>query len=85
MAKLGSFYETYGQLNRKIHLFFADNVEKSERKNNSEDDVEEDIDVVLVDFKEAVGMALDNRIVAMGSALAILLLKEKIERREIKW
>jgi len=37
-----------------------------------------------VDFDQAVKMALKNEIVAMGSALAILLLKEKIERKEIK-
>ncbi|TAK95459.1 NUDIX hydrolase [Patescibacteria group bacterium] len=79
LSPLGTFYETYGQLNRKIHLFFADNVVRMEQKIDSGDYVPEDIEVVLVDFKEAVDMAVKNKIVAMGSALAILLLKEKLK------
>lgn len=78
LLKLGSFYETYGQLNRRIHLFFAENISKSEKTIGPKDDVQEDIEVVLVDFERAVEMAQKNEIVAMGSALAILLLKEKL-------
>jgi len=83
LTKLGSFYETYGQLNRQIHLFFSNNVKKS-RKNVSTDDIEEDISVKLLEFDDVVKSALDNKIVAMGSSLAILLLKEKISCGEIK-
>jgi 8-oxo-dGTP pyrophosphatase MutT (NUDIX family) len=77
LISLGAFYETYGQLNRKIHLFYADEVIKSRENISSNDNVKEDIEVVLVDFDEAVTMALDNKIVAMGSSLAILLLSLK--------
>jgi ADP-ribose pyrophosphatase len=84
MIKLGSFYETYGQLNRKIHLFFANNIGRLEHKIDSGDYVPEDIETVLIDFDQAVEMALKNEIVAMGSALAVLLLKEKIDKNEIK-
>jgi ADP-ribose pyrophosphatase len=83
LIKLGSFYETYGQLNRKIHLFFGKNVTRLDQKIDSEDYVPEDIDVLLIDFEQAVRMALENKIVAMGSALAILLLKEKFDKNEI--
>lgn len=84
LIRLGSFYETYGQLNRRIHLFFAKEVKKLKQKIDSGDYVPENIKVVLVDYDKAVKMALENEIVAMGSALAILLLKEKINSKEIK-
>ncbi|MDD5627026.1 MAG: NUDIX hydrolase [Patescibacteria group bacterium] len=84
LIKLGSFYETYGQLNRKIHFFFAPQVQKTKQNLDQGEKGFEDIKVELVEFKDAVRMASDNTIVAMGSALAILLLKEKIENKEIK-
>lgn len=77
LLKLGSFYETYGQLNRKIHLFFAKNVVKTKHNFAVNDDIYEETEVVLVNFNQAVKMAVENKIVAMGSALAVLLLKEK--------
>ena len=80
LVALGSFYETYGQLNRKIHLFFAQNVVLAQKLGNLTDDVPEEIEVTLVDFEQAVQLALKNEIVATGSALAILLLKEKLGR-----
>jgi ADP-ribose pyrophosphatase len=75
LVKLGSFYETYGKLNRKIHIFFAPDISQSQQNLDST----EDIKVELVDFDEAVNLALENKIVAMGSALAVLLLKQKLE------
>lgn len=83
LLKLGAYYETYGQLNRKIHFFFARDVIMSDKKIDTGDDVREDIEVVLIDFDDAITMALNNKIVAMGSALAILLLKEKLEGKRI--
>jgi len=77
LLKLGLFYETYGQLNRKIHLFFASNAVKSKQNFAADDDVNEETEVVLVNFNQAVKLAVENKIVAMGSALAVLLLKEK--------
>lgn len=84
LIKLGSFYETYGQLNRQIHLFFTDNVAKSKQNLDKEGKGFEEIKVELVDFEKVIKLALKNKIVAMGSTLAILLLKEKIEQKEIK-
>jgi len=84
LQKLGSFYETYGCLNRQIHIFFAKNVFKSRQKLDQGENGFEDIKVKLIDFEKAIKLALENKIVAMGSSLAILLLKEKIERGKIK-
>lgn len=83
LIKLGSFYETYGQLNRKIHIFFTKKITRSIRNLDSGKKGFEDIKIKLVNLDEAINMALENKIVAMGSALAILLLKDKIERKEI--
>lgn len=83
LIKLGSFYETYGQLNRQIHIFFTSDLTKSKQNLDNEKNGFEDIKVELVDFDKAVSLALENKIVAMGSSLAILLLKNKIERKEI--
>jgi len=79
LIKLGSFYETYGQLNRKIHLFFAKDVVKIKSNIKIDDDINEETEVVLVNFNQAIKLAVENKIVAMGSALAILLLKEKFK------
>jgi ADP-ribose pyrophosphatase len=83
LVLLGSFYETYGQLNRRIHLFFSSDILKSEQDLDTRERGFEDIDVELVDFHEAVRLAKENKIVAMGSSLAILLLKEKALAQEI--
>ena len=84
IIKLGSFYETYGQLNRKIHLFFTDSIAKSDQKLNCKEKGFEDIEVVIIDFESALQMALENKTVAMGSALAILLFQQKIKNKEIE-
>ncbi|MCD6230052.1 MAG: hypothetical protein J7K00_04610 [Candidatus Diapherotrites archaeon] len=64
-------------------MFFAGNITKSKQDLDKGKRGFEDIKVELVDFEKAVNMALENKIPAMGSSLAILLLKEKIERKEI--
>jgi ADP-ribose pyrophosphatase len=80
--KLGSFYETFGQLNRQIHIYFTPDVEiKDFSKRGPED---EETFVELIDFDKAVDMAVNNTFVCTPSAFAVLLLKEKIERGEIK-
>lgn len=84
LIKLGAFYETYGQLNRQIYLFFSKNIVKTKQNLDFADRGYEDIKVELVDFEKVVRLALENRIVAMGSSLAILLLREKIARKQIK-
>ena len=83
LVKLGSFYETYGQLNRKIHIFFSNNITRSKQNLDNGERGFEDIKVEFVDFEEAVKLASENKILAMGSSLAVLLLKEKIERKEM--
>lgn len=77
LVRLGSFYETYGQLNRRIHIFFADKVKKSTQTLDNGEDGYEDIRVELVEYNEAVKLALEGKIAAMGSTLAMLLLHEK--------
>ena len=84
LTKLGAFYETYGQLNRKIHLFFTKDIVKLKQKVDSGDYIPEDTEVMLIDYNQAVEMASKNKIVAMGSALAILLLKENVDNGKIK-
>jgi ADP-ribose pyrophosphatase len=79
LIKLGEFYETYGQLNRKIHLFFAKNVIKTEKKFLADEDVIEQTEVRLIAINQALKLALENKIAAMGSTLAVLLLKEKLK------
>lgn len=83
LLKLGSFYESFGQLKRKVHIFFARDLIKSNQNLDTGKDGYEDIEVKLVDFNEAVNLALQNKIIVTASALAILLLKEKIDRKEI--
>ena len=82
LIKLCSVYETYGQLNRKIHIFFASKLIKTKQKLDQDEEYE-DIKVKLVDFEKALELARENKIVAMGSSLAILMLKEKIEEGKI--
>ena len=83
LMPLGSFYETYGSLNRKIHIFFAPNVMKSKQNLDAGEEGYENIDVELIDFQTAVDLAMQNKIVAMGSSLAVLLLREKVARAEV--
>ncbi len=84
LYKLGAFYETYGQLNRRIHLFFSSDIKKSEQKPDKGEDGFEDVEVEFIDYEKAIELALANKIVAMGSSLAILLLKAKIEKGLVK-
>jgi|SRR3989344_2518637 len=84
LQKLCAVYETYGQLNRKIHIYFAPNVVKTKQHLDRGEEGYEDIKVELVDFDKAVELAVGNKIAAMGSTLAVLFLKEKIARGEIK-
>jgi len=79
LIKLGAFYETSNQLNRKIHLFYGEHVEKSEDVIISDDDIPEEIEVVFVDFNEAIKYAIDNEVVDTSVALALFLFKEKVE------
>lgn len=75
LIKLGEYYETYGQLNRKIHIFYGPRAEKLSSKIASGEEFEE-IEVETVAFDRAVVLATKNEIIAIGSALAVLLLKE---------
>jgi ADP-ribose pyrophosphatase len=82
LVKLGSFYETFGQLNRQIHIFFSPSVKIDEfikRGPFYEETIAE-----LVDFDKVIDMAINNVFVCTPSAFAVLLLKEKIDRGEIE-
>lgn len=81
LIKLGSFFETYGQLNRRIHFFFTADIRKSAQRLDAKEKGFEDIKVEMIAFDDAVRMAKENKIIAMGSALAILLLREKLAEK----
>lgn len=83
LIKLGSFYETYGQLNRRMHIYFSKEVYFNNGEHDSSDDVSEKTRVELIDFQEAVDLACDNKMLAASCSLAILLLKAKIEKGEV--
>jgi ADP-ribose pyrophosphatase len=85
LIHLCGVYETYGQLNRKIHIFFATNVKKIFSQKLDKGEVHQNTKVKLVDFNKAVSLAINNKIDAMGSSLAILILKEKIKSGKIKY
>lgn len=80
LLKLGSVWESYGEFKHQIHIYFARGFQKTKQK---EDPIEV-IEVKLVNFNKAVEMVLENKIPGAPSALAILLLNEKIRSGEIK-
>jgi ADP-ribose pyrophosphatase len=82
IERIGAFYETFGQLNRRIHIYFAEGIELQQGTHAEKDDYE-DIEVVLIDFEDAIRMVRENKIVSMGSSLALLLLQEKLAKNEI--
>lgn len=81
IEKLGAFYETFGQLNRKIHIFFAQGIRKSQSETMQGIDDFENIDVILVDLEDAIRLVRENKVVSMGSSLALLLLQEKLKSK----
>ncbi|MBI4129842.1 NUDIX hydrolase [Candidatus Roizmanbacteria bacterium] len=83
LYSLGSFYETYGQLNRKIHLYFSSDLTKTKQHLDRGTRGFEEIKIELVSYDKAIDLAVNNKIVALGSSLAVLLLKAKIDNKEI--
>jgi ADP-ribose pyrophosphatase len=79
LTKLGEFYETMAQLNRKIHIYFAADAKPAENRKRSLDE-NEDIEVVLVDVADAVSSVREGKISSMGSSLAIMLLKDYLNK-----
>lgn len=82
LEEIGAFYETFGQLNRMLHIFFAPGAKLRQGKPLDKDDYE-DIEVILVSLEDAMKMVRENAIVSMGSSLALLLLQEKLAKNEI--
>lgn len=78
LMKLGSFYETYGQLNRRIHIYYSKDVTKHHQNQDFGERGYKNIKVQLFSLEEVVKMAISGKIDAMGSTLAIMLLKEKL-------
>lgn len=83
VIKLGEFYETMAQLNRRIHIYLAKDAKTSvsdQRKfKSNEPDEFEVTEAVLYDLSKVAEMVKENRIVSMGSSLAVLLAKEYLE------
>jgi len=77
VIRLGEFYETMAQLNRKIHIYLAKDVKTSaedkKKFKSTEPDEYEETEVVLLDSNEIVKMVMQNKVVSMGSSLAVLL------------
>ncbi len=79
LTKLGEFFETMAQLNRKIHIYFASDAKPAENKKRNLDE-NEDIEVVLIDMKDAISFVREGKISSMGSSLAVMLLKEYLSK-----
>jgi len=75
LIPLGGFYETMAQLNKKIHLFYAPNVEFKDSRDKFAESTE-DIEVVLIDPSEMEADILKGEIHSMGTCLAYFLYKE---------
>jgi ADP-ribose pyrophosphatase len=84
LVRIGSFYETYGQLNRKIHIFFTNDITESKQKLDKNKKGYEDIKLKLIDYNEVVDLAVKNKILAMGSTLAILMIDRMFSKKVIK-
>ena len=81
---LGAFYETYGQLNRRVHMFFAPNAQRIEQDPDRGNRGYEEIEVELKTVDEAVSLALTNLLPGTPSTLIVLLLSENINKGKIK-
>lgn len=66
---LGSVFESPAKLTNQMHLYFASNCRKICNQNLDE---AEEIQVIIVPFKKAIEMVMDNRILCSSSANGIL-------------
>jgi len=85
VIKLGEFYETMAQLNRRIHIYLAEDTVlpgKNETvfSTRSQDEYEE-TELVLKNLTEFVKMVSENKVISMGSSLATLLAKEHLLKK----
>lgn len=79
LIKLGEFFETMSQLNRKIHIYLGVNATKLDQPIRKSDDNEQ-IEVVLIDFNEAAEMVAEGKIISMGSSLAVSLAEKYLNK-----
>lgn len=79
IVKLGEFFETMGQLNRKIHIFFTREAKPSEERGRNMDE-NEDIKVELISLDEAVLAVRNGQVCSMGSSLAVMLVKDYLNK-----
>jgi len=87
VVKLGEFYETMAQLNRKIHIYLAkatkdSQVNKKVFKSDASDEYEK-TEVILLDLKDVVKMVTAGEIISMGSSLAILLAEKYLSHKKV--
>jgi len=86
ITKLGGFYETMAQLNRRIHIYLAKDARTSAEDQKifkgSEPGEYEETEVILLNLDEVVGMVMKNKIVSMGSSLAVLLAKDYLTKEK---
>lgn len=81
LVKLGEFFETMGQLNRKIHIFIGQNATKLEQPVAKQDENEQIEKVVKMDLDEVVKMVVDKKVISMGTSLAVLLAEKYFKEK----
>jgi len=79
---LFSFYPSTGVLEQTFHLFFGLNAQKMQKSNL---DKGEDLEVMLIDFKEAIKMVKLGKIKNSISALGILLADDYMQKNNYKF
>lgn len=75
LIKMGGFFETMAQLNKKIHLYYAPQVKPAINRNYFSENTE-DIEVVLFDPEELNKKIIANQVSSMGTCFAYYLYKE---------
>jgi len=79
LIPLGAFFETMGQLNRKIHIFLGINATKLDKPTRKTDENEQ-IKTALIELDKVAEMVADGEIISMGSSLAVLLAQRYIDK-----
>lgn len=77
LTKLGSLYPCIGYSNEIIHFYIAEDLDKGQRALSDGEFME----VVPMDFEEALGLVERGEILDMKSALALMYARDFVRRR----
>lgn len=75
LKKIGEFYASPGVLNNKAHIFIGFNAEKTSKQKL---DKHEQIEIMEINYKDALKLAKKGHIKDLGANLALKLLKSGI-------